>query len=246
MPCNKTKFVGRDVVPEYAIACGDALPLPGDWKRLGSMRTKEFNLEWETTDATADDSVGALRETLATFQTLSVSGDGTVKASGLGAENLIELTKHVANPEATDGQPVVWIRLTFPDLTFTTFMIITNLSRSAPFDDVVTFSFEASATASDFGLMVDDTPDPNAADVDTVDVLPATASIAVNAFSQLAVTVSPSDAPQGVTYVSSAPAVATVTQNGLVKGISAGSATITVRANADQSKTDTCVVTVTA
>lgn len=158
MPSNKTKYVGRDVVLEYAIAEGDAVPLEAAWKRFGSLRTKEFGLEWETTDGTADDSVGALRENLATFQTLSISGDGVCKASGAGAANLIELTKHVANPTATDGQPVAWIRMTFPDLTFTAFMIITNMSRSAPYDDVVTFSLEASATASDFGLIVEDTP----------------------------------------------------------------------------------------
>src|SRR5690606_16413614 len=121
-----------------------------DWKRFGSMRTKEFTLEWDTTDATADDSVGALRENLATFQSLTISGDGTAKASGAGAQNLIDLTKHVANPLATSGQPVAWLRMTFPDLTFTAFMLVSSMSRSAPFDDVVTYSFEASATASDF------------------------------------------------------------------------------------------------
>lgn len=160
--CNKTKFVGRDVVLEYAIACGDVRPADDDWKRFGSMRTKEFNLEWETTDATADDSVGSLRENLATFQTLGISGDGTLKASGAGADNLIEMTKHVANPLATGGQPVAWMRMTFPDITFTAFMLISNMSRSAPFDDVVTYSLEASATASDFGLILEDTPDPGA------------------------------------------------------------------------------------
>lgn len=158
MACNTTKFVGRDVVMEYVIGCPDELPLEEEWQRFGSMRTKEFNLEWETTDATADDSIGALRESLATFQTLSISGDGVVKVSGAGAANLIELTKHVANPAATGGQPFAWVRMTFPDLTFTCFMIISSMSRSAPFDDVVTYSFEASATASDFGLMVEDTP----------------------------------------------------------------------------------------
>jgi len=246
MPCENTKFVGRDVVLEYYIGCGDTLPLPNQWKRLGSMRTKEFNLEWETTDATDDSSIGKLREMLATFLTLGISGDGTVKVSDGDASNLVELTKHVANPEATNGQPNAWVRLTFPDLTFTAYMIVTNMSRSAPYDDVATYSFESSSTASDFGLLVDDTPDPDAADVASVDVTPATVSLAVGAFSQLTVAVLPGDAPSGVTYVSSSPAVATVSQNGLITAVSAGSATIAVRANADQTKTDTCVVTVTA
>ncbi|WP_244243712.1 phage tail tube protein, partial [Pseudomonas aeruginosa] len=138
MACKKLKFPGRDVVLEHYIGCGDALPAENDWRRFGSLRTKEFTVEWDTIDATDSDSVGALRENLASFQTLTISGDGTVKASGAGAQNLIDLTKHVVKPDATGGQPVVWMRMTFPDLTFTAFMLISNLSRSAPYDDVTT------------------------------------------------------------------------------------------------------------
>lgn len=246
MACNKQKFVGRDVALEYFIACGDELPGAADWVRLGSMRTKEFTLEWETTDATADDSVGSLRENLATFQSLTVSGDGTVKASGAGAQGLIDLTKHVANPALTDGQPVAWIRVTFPDLTFTAFMIVTNVSRSAPFDDVVTYSFSASATASDFGLIIDDTPDPSLPDVSTVTVTPATAALNVGDTQQLTVIVAPSGAFQSVSFTSSNPAVATVTPQGLIRAVSVGTSTIVARSAADYSKVDDCVVTVSA
>jgi len=156
--CKSQKFTGRVAVLEYFIGCGDEKPVEGDWIRLGAMRAKDLTVEWETADGTADDSVGSLRENIATFQSLSVSGDGTVKVSGAGSDALIELTKHVANPVATGGEPVAWIRLTFPDLTFTFFAIVTNMSRSAPYDDVCTYSFEASATASDYGLIVEDTP----------------------------------------------------------------------------------------
>lgn len=246
MACQKQKFVGRDVVLEYFIGCGDELPGAADWVRLGSMRTKEFTLEWETTDATADDSVGSLRENLATFQSLSISGDGTVRVSGGGAQGLIDLTKHVANPALTDGQPVAWVRITFPDLTFTAFMIVTNMSRSAPFDDVVTYSFEASATASDYGLLVDDTPDPNAPDVSSVTVTPDTAAMEVAETQQLTVVVAPVGAFQAVTFATSNAAVATVTPQGLVRAIAVGTATITARSSADYSKTDTCAVTVSA
>lgn len=158
--CKSQKFTGRLAVLEYVIGCGDEVPDDLDWERVGAMRSKELTIEWETTDATADDSVGSLRENLATFQSLSVSGDGTVKTSGAGAEASKTLTKHVARPTATGGEPYAWIRLTYPDLTFTFFAIVTNMSRSAPYDDVTTYSFEASATASDFGLIVEDTVDP--------------------------------------------------------------------------------------
>src|SRR5690606_40660440 len=105
----------------------------------------------------------------------------TCKASGAGSANLIELTKHVANPAATGGQPTAWLRMTFPDLTFTAFMIITTMSRSAPFDDVTTYSMEASATASDFGLIVEDTPEPDAPAVTAVEVVPSTLARVVGA-----------------------------------------------------------------
>ncbi len=48
---------------EYYIGCGDALPAENDWRRFGSLRTKEFTVEWDTIDATDSDSVGALRRT---------------------------------------------------------------------------------------------------------------------------------------------------------------------------------------
>lgn len=244
MPCNKIKYVGRDVVLEYAIGCGDTLPATGDWKVFGSLRTKEFNLSWDTTDGTDADSVGALRENLATFQSLSISGDGVCKASGAGAQNLIDLTKHVANPVATDGQPKAWLRMTFPDLTFTALMLISNMSRSAPYDNVVTYSMESSATASDFGLIVEDTPDADAADVVSVTAYPDTLTMAANDTRQLAVAVEPTDAPQGITYESDDVNVATVTQNGVVTAIATGSAVITIKSTSNTAITDTVAVTV--
>lgn len=244
--CKNQKFVGRTAILEYAIGCGDEMPAAADWKRLGAMRAKELTIEWETTDATADDSIGALRENLATFQTLSVSGDGVLKVSGTGAAALIALTKHVIKPEATGGEPVAWIRLTFPDLTFTFFAIVTNMSRSAPYDDVATYSFEASATASDFGLIAEDTPDPDAPAVDTVVVTPATASIAEGATRQLAAAITPSGAAQGIIWSSSDTDTATVSQTGMVTAVAAGTATITATSTADSAKKGECAVTVTA
>jgi hypothetical protein len=141
---------------------------------------------------------------------------------------------------------VAWIRLTFPDLTFTFFSIVTNMSRSAPYDDVATYSFEASATASDFGLMVEDTPDPDAPAVDTVAVTPATASIAGGATRQLTAAITPTGAAQGVIWSSSDTDKATVSQTGLVTAVAAGTATITATSTADSTKKGECAVTVTA
>lgn len=240
--CKSQKFTGRLAVLEYAIKCGDAVPGPSEWKRLGAMRTKDLNIEWETADGTADDSIGSLRENLATFQGLSVSGDGTLKVSGSGSAALIEMTKHVAKPEG--GEPVAWIRLTYPDLTFTFFAVVTNMSRSAPYDDVATYSFEASATASDFGLIVEDTPSPDAAEVDSVEAYPTSVTLSVGGSRQLMAAALPVGAPSGIVWSSSDPEVATVTQNGVVTGIAAGPATVTAASTKSGAKKATVDVAV--
>ncbi|MTH16434.1 Ig-like domain-containing protein [Flavobacterium sp. LC2016-01] len=78
-----------------------------------------------------------------------------------------------------------------------------------------------------------------------VSVSPTTASVGVNSTQQLTATVAPSNATnQNVTWSSSNTAVATVNSSGLVTGVSAGTATITVTTQ-DGNKTATSAITVT-
>lgn len=243
MAIKSQKIVGRDVAIEYHIGEGISLPLESDWKRLGPMRAKEFSMEWDTIDATADDSLGNIRENIASFQTASISGDGVVKTSGEGSANFLELAKHVAAP--VDGQPYAWVRITFPDLTFTFYALISNLSRSAPYDDLVTFSLEASAAPSDFGLIVEDTPDANAPDVLTVVANPATLQIAMGEGFTIGAYATPPQADQRMRWTSSAPLIAQVNGlTGLVTGRGLGSATITAESAENSAVTDTVAVTV--
>lgn len=244
--CKSAKYVGKIVPIDYQISCGSNMPNPGLWKRFTALRAKELGLSWETIDATADDSVGALRENIASFQTLSISGDGTCKASGNGYQNLVELTKHVANPVLTDGQPVAWLRMTFPDITFIAFCIISDLSRSAPTEELVTFSFEASATASDFGLIVQDTPNPDGPAVTAVEAMPETLALAAGATGEIAVTVTPPTASKLVTYTSADTDIATVSATGVVTAIGAGTVEITVISDVNPTKSASVEVTVTA
>ncbi|MNQ15157.1 Phage major tail protein 2 [compost metagenome] len=152
--CDTTKYVGREVVVEFALACGDIDPGTLSFLPIGALRGKEVNLEMDTVDATADDSVGSFRENLVTYKTFSFSGDGVAKRADGVLSNQTALYKHTFE----DPQPVAWFRFTFPDVTITSFMIISTFSRSATYDDVVTFSLEASTTASDFGVIIEDTP----------------------------------------------------------------------------------------
>lgn len=245
MACNQLKYVGKVVILEYAIGCPEVLPLSAEWKRIGAMTGKNMSVEWDTADTTADDSVGSLRENLATFQALTISGDGMLKAGdSADALNLKELNRHVMLPLSTGGQPFVWLRMTYPDLTFIAPMLMTTFERDAPFDGPATYSLEATATASPYGLIVEDTPEP--IPPTGVTVAPTTASVAVAATSQLTATVAPVGAPQAVIWTSSAPSIATVDSDGLVTGIAAGSATITARSAVDTSKLGTAAITVTA
>lgn len=82
--------------------------------------------------------------------------------------------------------------------------------------------------------------------VSSVTVLPATFSIAVGATQQLTPTVLPANASnKSVTYVSSVPAVASVSATGLVTALTEGSTVITVNTT-DGNKKATSTVTVTA
>ncbi|QGF21005.1 major tail protein [Vibrio phage Seahorse] len=240
MACQSKKFVGKERVVEYAITCGDSVPESSEWVRWAALRNSEINVTWDTTDATDADSVGSLRENLATFQSFSVSGDGTARRA-----DHKDIWKHYCKPDSTGGQPVLWIRVTDPDLTFTAFCLLTTMSKPATYDDLVTFSFEASATASDFGLMVEDTPTPDAPAPASVDAYPETLTMTTGDTSQVIAIVSPVGASQSVIYETDDALVATVTQNGVVTAVGAGTAAITVKSSVDTLITDTVAVTVT-
>jgi hypothetical protein len=80
--------------------------------------------------------------------------------------------------------------------------------------------------------------------VTSVSVSPTSATISVNGTQQLSATVSPSNATnKSVTWSSSNTSVATVSSSGLVTGVSAGTATITVTTS-DGNKKGTATLTV--
>ena len=81
--------------------------------------------------------------------------------------------------------------------------------------------------------------------VAAVDVTPATLSLEVGDTGDLEVVVTPAGASQQVIWTSSAPAIASVSETGLVTALAVGTATITATSVADGTKTDTCAVTVT-
>lgn len=158
MACETSAFLGRDTSLEFAIGCGDQLPAESDWKFIGALRSNSLSTEWDTVDATADDSIGAVREMLATFKTVTISADGVARRADTATVHQTELLAHYLNPVATGGQPVVWLRRTDPRLTVVGYFLMSTYDLEAPYDEIATFSIEASSTASDFGLIVTPTP----------------------------------------------------------------------------------------
>jgi uncharacterized protein YjdB len=239
--CASSKFVGKSVLAEIALACGDVDPMALTWLPLGAARNKSLTMSADTVDATADDSVGSFRDTLITYKTFEVSIDGVTKRDDGTTTNQQLLFDHFV----TDPQPYVWIRLTGPINTVIGFCVLTEFSQEFPYDDVATYSITASATSRPGGLasvIVEDTPIAVTAVITT----PATATVAVGNVTNIDHVVTPAAANQAVTWTSSTPANATVNSSGRVTGVAIGSSTITATSVSDPTKTDTTVVTVTA
>lgn len=250
MACKLPGYAGRMVMLEYFLACGDVDPRGPDvaWKPIGPMTTKAFNLTWETSDVSTDQTVGNLMENIATWQSLEISGSGIATPEDGTRSNLTALTKHIANPGPDfSHQPVIWLRMTFPDLTFIAYMIATTVSRDAPSGDPVTYEFSATATASDFGLIVMDTPDPDAPAATSITTVPTGQQTldVLDSPVTITATVLPAGASQSVTYQSSDTDVVTVSPTGEVTPVGAGVATVTVTSVSNPSVTATIEFTVT-
>lgn len=165
MACQSSKYVGREVILEVHISCGDVMPPENEWELIGAGRSKSMTYTWDTVDATADDVVGAIRDNLATWLNFEISADGVNRRNDDEVSNQIKLRKHFLDPIETGGQPIVMIRVTEPSITTVATMLLSEFSVEFPYDDVATWSISAAVTGSALGLVVTDTPvvpDPTA------------------------------------------------------------------------------------
>lgn len=238
--CKTPNSTGASVLVEYALACGDVDPKTLTFQRMGSMRGKDLTLSADTIDTTTDSSSGGYRSNLASFKTMEFTGDGLCRVGDASDSGQTQLTKHMF----AEPQPVLWLRFTYPDLTFTAYMILTEMSRSAPNDDAITFSMTASVTDTGSEVIqsvyVEDTPVAPS----SVTVAPTSPTVKVGATTPLTATVLPSGASQKVTWLSASPLIATVNAStGVVTGVAIGSSVIMAKAGLKQGSV---TVTVTA
>jgi len=237
--CASSKFVGKDVLVEFALACCDVDPNDLTWMPLGAAKNKSLTMSADTVDATDDSSVGSFSETLITYKTFEASVDGNTRRDDSTVSNQQVLFKHFVE----DPQPYVWLRMTGPINTVIGFCVLTEYSQEYPNDDIATYSVSASATGRPGGLpsvIVEDTPIA----IVSVTTTPATASVAIGNVTNIDAAILPAAANQAVVWTTSAALVATVNSSGRVSGLSAGTATITATSVVDPTKSDTTLVTV--
>lgn len=141
------KYVGRDVICSYAVGLPSVDPDTLTFARLGMMRTKGLEYSWDTADVTGDTSDDYTREKLATFKDIKFSGDGVCDTAA--GENQADFEDGVLSPtSATNYQPMMWLKLEYPDKVVQGNFLISSFSTDAPYDDGVTFSFEAESNGA--------------------------------------------------------------------------------------------------
>lgn len=136
-------YVGRSVLFEYSLQPPDTDPASLTFVRLGMTRDLEMNINWDTVDATGATSADFTKENLVTFKDVTMSGSYVSQLDDV--ENQQNFEDHVFNPPAaTEYQPFVWCRMTYPTGRVVTGNFIVNENNtSSPYADVVTGTFSA-------------------------------------------------------------------------------------------------------
>ncbi|WP_416413763.1 Ig-like domain-containing protein [Pantoea sp. App145] len=240
------KLIGKVAVLRMAFGCADTVPALSEWVRLGAMTTKGLDYSMNTVNSEADDAKG-LVENLVNNMDLTVSGEGEFrkkdKTNEVGA---MRMSKYIFDEVQAGRQPTIWVRFDFAGEDAGTYIMgyfnTTSWSGDFGTSNISTFSGEWKVYDAD--TVVFEVADPIAAT--GITVTPEAAAIVVGDTVQLNGVVAPANATnRAITWLSSAPAIATVSQEGLVTGVAVGTATITAT-SADGDFTDTANVEVTA
>lgn len=148
------KYLGRETLVEFSITDPEGEPA-GTWKTLGAMRGKEWGAEWQTTDATTDDSPNLTQENLVTYKSSEISFDGL--ATKDTTKNVDELEEYVNKPTdngSETGYPHVYLRITVPRegetlRTYTGTALLTSFRNNSPHDDAASWTLAGSSFVYD-------------------------------------------------------------------------------------------------
>lgn len=145
------KYLGREAVVEFSITDPSSDPLL--WLPLGAMRGKEWGAEWQTADATTDDSPELTQENLVTYKSSEVSFDGlSTKDATKNVDMLEDFVNDPVGNGSETGYPNIYLRITVPrengDLrTYTGTALLTSFRNNAPHDDVASWTLEGNSFA---------------------------------------------------------------------------------------------------
>jgi hypothetical protein len=165
-----------------------------------------------------------------------VSLDRTTLSITVGGTGTLTAT---VSPSGATDKSVTWSSSAPSVATVSSSGVVTGVAEGSA---TITVTTADGAKTAPCAVTVSATAVP----VTSVALNKTSASLNVGGSETLTAAISPTGATnQNVTWSSSAPSVATVSSSGVVTGVSAGTAAITVT-TADGNKTDTCNVTVTA
>ncbi len=160
MSCDiRRAYSGDFTMVEYAIACPNVDASTLTWKRFGMIDTTSISNEWGVEDATGDTSPRGRKEKLVTR--MDSTGSFSYVAMGSAIQNQQELIRHIKSPtDATDYQPLVWLRFTDPTTVEYGPYILPSQSSERPVQGKVTgtINFEANGE-----IITADNPNPNIA-----------------------------------------------------------------------------------
>lgn len=146
------KYLGRETVVEIAFTDPNAATNPGTWLTIGAMRGKEWGAEWQTADATTDDSPELTQENLVTYKTSEVSFDGlATKDTTKNVDALEDFVNDPVGNGSETGYPNVYLRITVPRgdslRTYEGTALLTSFRNNSPHDDVASWTLEGNSFA---------------------------------------------------------------------------------------------------
>lgn len=238
--CKKNTYTGKEVLVDVAFACGDVLdPKILPYYSIGGFTTKSLTSDMDTLDATTDITVGDFRDMTGSYKSLSFSGDGVAARKDGSMSNVNALS----DAYYTRSQVNVWLRLTYPGITFWFYSIVTSFNLDGGNDELVTFSTEFVATGSSHGVIIERTEN---SDVEiSVELTSTTVDLtAIGEKEAIDFSILPANADQRAVFKSSDEDIATVDYDGVVTAVGEGTCEIEVISIADMSKTKTVDVSV--
>ena len=203
----------------------------GKWFATAAQRGGTLNRTAETMDTSSKDDFGWSNMEQG-VKSWSIDCDG-LYVEGNKAFDLL-------NQVWLDGS-CVRVRVRFPSgVVYVGQAILTDFPYEFGYQDSVTYSL----TFEGKGALEKDQVAPVVLPK-SINITPASPTVAVKSTVSLSAAVLPVGAPQEVTYTSLTPLLATVAPDGKVTGVKAGSASIVARSTTNSSISKTITVTVT-